>query len=147
MELIVRKIGSGTVIDHIPPSFGLRVASLLKLEKAGDTFVVLANVPSAKMGRKDIVKLEGRELTRKEAEMISLVAQGATVNIIRDSAVAEKIGLAMPEVFDGMIRCPNGSCITNHEHVATKFRAESTQPLSMRCGHCERAFGAEELGF
>ena len=144
-EFLVRKIENGTVIDHIPAGCGLKVATILDLNHNENCFVVLANVGSGKLGKKDMVKIENRELTKKEDEKISLIAPDATLNIIRNSSVAEKKHLSIPDSFQEIIQCPNTNCITNHDNAITKFAVESKKPLKIRCYYCERAFGADEI--
>ncbi|MBI4018354.1 MAG: aspartate carbamoyltransferase regulatory subunit [Candidatus Aenigmarchaeota archaeon] len=146
-EFLVRKIGNGTVIDHIPAGSGLKVAEILGLNGSEDSYVVLANVSSSKMGKKDIVKIENRELTKRESDKLSLIAEGASLNIIRDSQVAEKTLLAIPDRFEEIIRCPNTNCITNSEHASGRFHVESKHPLKIRCHYCERVFSAGEIHF
>ncbi|MCS7106105.1 MAG: aspartate carbamoyltransferase regulatory subunit [Candidatus Aenigmarchaeota archaeon] len=144
-ELLVRKIENGTVIDHIPANCGLKVASLLNLEKNNSTTVILMNVPSKKLGKKDIVKVENRELTEKEANRIALIAPSATLNIVRNWEVVEKRKIILPEILEGVVKCPNKNCITNYEEVETKFIVETKEPLKLRCYFCERVFTREEV--
>ena len=71
----VTAIKNGTVIDHIPSGQALKVLELLNL--SGDTSVpvsLVMNVPSKKMGGKDIIKVEDRELTQSELDRLALVA-------------------------------------------------------------------------
>ncbi|MCS7103564.1 MAG: aspartate carbamoyltransferase regulatory subunit, partial [Candidatus Korarchaeum sp.] len=58
-ELVVRRIANGTVIDHIHAGRSLRVLKLLGItgEREGVVALVM-NVPSGKLGKKDIVKVE-----------------------------------------------------------------------------------------
>ncbi|MBI2578842.1 MAG: aspartate carbamoyltransferase regulatory subunit [Candidatus Aenigmarchaeota archaeon] len=144
-EFLVRKIENGTVIDHIPAGSGLKVAYILDLNENDSCFVVLANVLSSKMGKKDIVKIENKELDKREADRISLMAAGATLNTIRESAVVEKRELSLPEMLEEIISCPNTNCITNCEHAMSRFSVESRQPLKIRCHYCERVFGSGEI--
>ncbi len=144
-ELLVRKIENGTVIDHIPSGFGLKVASLLNLEKTNFTSVILMNVESKKLGKKDVVKIENRELTEKEVSKIALIAPSATLNIIRNWKVVEKKKISLPEILEEVIKCPNKSCITNYEEINSKFAVEEKEPLKLRCYFCERVFSREEV--
>ena len=144
-ELLVRKIENGTVIDHVPANLGLKVASLLNLDKSNSTSVILMNVPSKKLGRKDVVKVENRELTEKEVSRIALIAPNATLNIIRNWEVVEKRKISLPEVLEGVVKCPNKNCITNYEEVETKFLLEEKEPLKLRCYFCERIFTREDF--
>ncbi|MEM5834422.1 MAG: aspartate carbamoyltransferase regulatory subunit [Candidatus Aenigmatarchaeota archaeon] len=144
-ELLVRKIENGTVIDHIPANLGLKVASLLNLEENNSISVILMNVPSKKLGKKDVVKVENRELTEKEVSRIALIAPSATLNIIRNWEVVEKRKISLPEILEGVIKCPNKNCITNYEEVETKFVVEEKEPLRLRCYFCERIFTREDV--
>ncbi|MEM0303526.1 MAG: aspartate carbamoyltransferase regulatory subunit, partial [Saccharolobus sp.] len=80
-ELIVSKIKDGTVIDHIPAGRALSVLKILGIKgDEGYRIALVMNVESKKIGKKDIVKIEGREIDDKEAELISLIAPSATIN-------------------------------------------------------------------
>ena len=88
----VTAIRNGTVIDHIPSGQSLKVLELLNI--ARDTSVpvsLVMNVPSKKMGSKDIVKVEDRELTQTELDRLALVAPDSSIAIIRAYTVAEKL--------------------------------------------------------
>lgn len=145
-ELLVRKIENGTVIDHIIAGRGLKVAEILGLsEQSSETMALLMNVSSQKLNKKDIVKIENRELTQGEIDKISLVAPYATINIIRNSEVVEKKKIKIPEVIEKILRCPNSNCITNeNEPIKTKFSIQK-EPLRLKCWYCERNFEIEEF--
>ena len=54
---------------------------------------------------------------------------------------AQGLGLALMEeiqVVDGLVRCPNPSCISNASWVVTKFLVVRPDPLRVRCHYCER---------
>ncbi len=67
-ELNVSAIRDGTVIDHIHNEATFKVAQILRLEQTGQMVLVGMNLPSAQVGRKGIVKIEGRELTAQEVD-------------------------------------------------------------------------------
>lgn len=144
MPLSVQKMGEGTVIDHIKAGAGTRVLSILSnaypLSKMA---ALIINAPSKQLGRKDIVKLEGVFLDEKTANRVALIAPSATINIIRNSKVAEKHPVKMPKALSGILRCPNPKCITNLERALTTF--VRTGDAHLRCRHCERLFAPEEL--
>ncbi|MFA4640285.1 aspartate carbamoyltransferase regulatory subunit [Pyrococcus kukulkanii] len=146
-ELKVSAIREGTVIDHIPAGKGLKVIEILKLGKLsnGGAVLLAINVPSKKLGRKDIVKVEGKFLSEEEVNKIALVAPTATVNIIRDYEVVEKFKVEIPDVIEGILRCANPNCITHYEYVTTKFYVISREPLKVRCHYCERTMEEEEI--
>ncbi|WP_069806943.1 aspartate carbamoyltransferase regulatory subunit [Vulcanisaeta thermophila] len=138
-ELIISKIKDGVVIDHIPAGRALMVLRILGITgREGFRVALVMNVDSRKLGTKDIVKIEGRELTRDELNMIALVAPTATINIIRNYEVVSKFKVQVPGVIEGLIKCKNPRCITNQprEPVRTRFRVISREPLKLVCDYC-----------
>jgi aspartate carbamoyltransferase regulatory subunit len=134
-ELRVSKIQSGTVIDHVSAGEALHVLSLLGIDGTEGTTVSLGmNVPSDRMGKKDVVKVESRELSDDEAEVLSLIAPEATINIIRDYDVVDKRRVEPPAEVTGVLVCPNRDCITNAgEPVETTF---AVLDEGLRCEYC-----------
>ncbi|MEM2428402.1 MAG: aspartate carbamoyltransferase regulatory subunit, partial [Candidatus Bathyarchaeia archaeon] len=109
-ELRVSKIEDGTVIDHITAGYALAVLRIIGLTgKEGNIISILMNVPSQKLGRKDIVKVENRELREDEVHKIALIAPNATINIIRNYEVVEKNKVKLPKIIKGVIKCANAS--------------------------------------
>ena len=91
-ELRVSKIRNGTVIDHISGGYALEVAKILGITgREGRVITIAVNVPSKRFGVKDVVKVEGRALNAREVNRIALVAPHATINIIRNYCVVEKL--------------------------------------------------------
>jgi aspartate carbamoyltransferase regulatory subunit len=135
-ELRVSKIRDGTVIDHIAGGQALNVLAILGVDAAsGDTVSVAMNVPSDRLGTKDIVKVEGRELSQDEVDVLSLIAPAATINIVRDFDVVEKHRVESPEEVVGVLSCPNRHCITTgDEPVDTRFDVLGD---GIRCQYCE----------
>ena len=142
----VRRVRDGVVVDHLPVGTALEVLRLLKLGE-GARVVVLMNVESSKLGRKDVVKVEGRRLSSDELVAISLLAPGATVNTVEDYRVVSKVKATPPEEVRGILRCPNPTCITNQERepVTTVFRRKSEEPLSYYCTYCGTTLSGSEL--
>jgi aspartate carbamoyltransferase regulatory subunit len=140
MKLRVTPIGNGTVIDHIPPGQALNVLRILGIDRTTEaTISVLMNVSSRRSGKKDIVKVEDRELKEEEVNKISLIAPGATINIIRDQRVVEKYTVDMPDLIVGVVRCPNPSCISNtSEPIKSQILVKSKNPVILRCVYCEQ---------
>ncbi len=142
----VYSIENGTVIDHIPAENGLALISLLGLHRRGSVVTMGTNFASKKLGKKDIVKIENRELTPDEFNQVSLIAPMATINIIRASKNIKKYTIAMPAFFERIIKCPNHKCITNSEACATKFYSQMKgKSLSLRCHYCEKVFPQDEI--
>jgi aspartate carbamoyltransferase regulatory subunit len=146
-ELRVRKIRNGTVIDHIPAGNALTVLKILGISgREGNTISIAINVPSSKAGRKDIVKIEDRELEPQEVDIIALIAPHATINIIRDFKVIEKNRVKLPTTVKGYPRCINPNCVTNtKEPVEPHFTLRSEQPLRIRCHYCHTVMDKDDI--
>ena len=103
-ELRVSKIRNGTVIDHVTGGQALNVLSILGIDGSEGLGVsVVLNVPSDRLGLKDVVKVEDRELSQSEVDVISLIAPEATINIIREFDVVEKNRVDRPETVIGLL--------------------------------------------
>jgi aspartate carbamoyltransferase regulatory subunit len=139
-ELYVKKIRNGTVIDHISAGHALDVLKILRIGGGeGDIVSVAMNVSSKTSSKKDIVKVENRELKPGEVDKIALIAPGATINIIRDYEVAEKTRVKLPGSIRGIVRCANPACVSNAgEPVEPTFMVERQDPLRLRCFYCSR---------
>jgi aspartate carbamoyltransferase regulatory subunit len=138
-ELRVSKIKDGTVIDHINGGYALDVVKILGITgKEKRVMTIAVNVPSKHLGTKDIVKIEGRALNAGEVNRIALVAPHASINIIKNYTVVEKLEVKLPNVISGIVNCVNPVCITNsaEEPVGSKFTVESVEPLVLKCHYC-----------
>jgi aspartate carbamoyltransferase regulatory subunit len=139
-QLLVSKIENGIVIDHIPAGKAFLVLRLLKIDPKARALIA-QNVDSRSLGAKDFIKIEGSYLTSKEIDLIALVAPSATLNIIEDWGVKEKRRVQLPELIEGIFKCPNPLCPTNEEYTPsrTKFRVEANGPvetIKLRCTYC-----------
>ncbi len=134
-KLRVSKIRNGTVLDHVTAGQALNVLSVLGIDGTSGLGVSIGmNVDSDTLGRKDIVKIEDRELSSSELDVLSLLAPEATVNIIREFAVVEKTRVTRPDRVEGVLDCPNPDCITNAgEPVTASFVVIDD---GVRCEYC-----------
>lgn len=139
-EMRVRRIKNGTVIDHIPAGAALNVLKILGIDGTQPiTVSVVMYVDSKALGKKDIVKIEDRELKPREIDKISLIAPTATYNIVRGYKVVKKHRVTIPKVLEGILKCENPRCITNaNEPVVPKAEVISKSPLRIRCLYCGR---------
>ncbi|MAG91914.1 aspartate carbamoyltransferase regulatory subunit [Candidatus Woesearchaeota archaeon] len=144
-ELTISAIDDGTVIDHIPSDATFKVADILRLEKHDGVVSIATNLHSKSVGSKGIVKVGGKSLTQDEVNKIAIVAPDATVNIITNYNVKEKIKVKSPDFIDNVVKCSNPVCITNNEQVNTKFYVVKKDPLKIRCHYCERNMGKEDI--
>ena len=148
--LLVRKIREGVVVDHIPPGRAftvLRVLGLLPPKPYSGRIAIVINAESGKMGRKDIVKIEGYGVEDLSLEALGIVAPGATVNVVREYKVVEKRKLDLPEEASGVLRCPNPTCITRKERekATPRMRLVSRSPAKYRCVYCGSTISEEEF--
>jgi aspartate carbamoyltransferase regulatory subunit len=138
-ELKIPLIKNGTVIDHITPGNAIKVLRILGITDKADSVVSVAINVRSKIGKKDIVKVENRELDPHEVDKIALIAPKATINIIRDYEVAEKHKVELTEEISGIVSCPNPTCVSNaNEPVKTRFKVICKDPPRIKCYYCER---------
>lgn len=144
-ELKVSAIKNGTVIDHIPAQNLFKVISLLGLEHIPNQVTFGTNLESHKLGRKSIIKVADKFFADDEINKIALVAPQAKLNIIRNYEVVEKKQVTIPDEVLGYVRCFNPKCITNHEHITTRFRVVGKEPLELKCHYCEKVTSEKEM--
>src|SRR6056297_2592754 len=95
-QIKVNAIKNGTVIDHIAAGKVMKVIEILEIN--GNNSVMMGmNLSSSKIGKKDIIKIENRELSEAEANSIALISPKATLIIIKNFAVVKKVELTMPQ--------------------------------------------------
>jgi aspartate carbamoyltransferase regulatory subunit len=138
-ELKVPRIKDGTVIDHITAGNAVKVLHILGIPKTTSFTVSVAMNVKSKFGKKDIVKVENRELDPKEVDKIALIAPKATINIIRDYDVTKKHKVKLPDEIVGIVSCSNPTCVSNaNEPVESRFKIISRDPPKIKCYYCER---------
>ncbi len=148
LELKIKAIENGTVIDHITANKSPHILKILGLPDGKVRNVTVAmNVSSRETGRKDIVKIENREIDHEELDQIALIAPHATINIIRDYEVVKKDKIILPNVITAIIKCTNNKCITNYENepITSKFNVIETEPPVVRCHYCEKLIKKEDI--
>lgn len=142
----VSALERGTVIDHLRHGTGLRVLAVLGLSDSEQTVSIGLNLDSKRMGRKDIIKIENKELTRDEIDKIAILSPEATLSIIRNFEVVSKLGPELEDELQGVVRCHNPSCISNHERTPSRFNVADREPvLRLRCAYCERVVVQDEI--
>ena len=142
--LKVEALKSGTVIDHIPAGQGRRVLKLFRLSESGERIYIGFNLPSQRIGCKDLIQLANIQPTPEEANQLALFAPCATVNVIQDFQIAKKYQLGLPEVVTGMLNCPNTNCITHNEPVTSQFRvSQRSGEVRLKCKYCEKTFARD----
>jgi len=141
--LYLKPIASGTAIDHLPPGSALKVLKIVGMGE--DAVTVAIRVPSHKMGVKDLVFVENKFLSGEEISKVALVAKDATVNLIKDNEVYEKVKLSLPDKAEGILECINPKCITNTEKDIQTVFGISRGPIEAKCHYCEKTMNEEEI--
>lgn len=133
-------IENGINLDHIPCGNAIYIMKVLNLNNSKKQTGVGLNLPSSKLGTKDLIKIEDYTLTRHEIDAISLFCVGATLSVIKNFEVVEKIVIQLPPQINDIICCPNKRCvshITQSKFVTTKNRQNQICAL---CHYCEQSF-------
>lgn len=144
--LSVSAIKNGTVIDHIRAGQALRIVRLLGLLENKNKVTLGLNLPSKLIGKKDLIKIENRVLTNNEANEVVVFAPEATINIIQEFEVLEKINTHFPKSIKNVFLCPNPACITHHEPVESLFTIEEQgKQVKLSCHFCEKTFDRDRV--
>lgn len=143
----IRSIVGGTVIDHIPSGNGVLIVKLLKLNNGcGDAYLLGHNLKSSKINKKDMLKIENRELSQDEINILAIIAPQATISIIRGSVVTNKIYPELPKEVVGVVTCPNEKCITNNEEMNSVFIPYLKDgTVFLKCRYCEKIYELKDV--
>ena len=132
----IDSIQNGIVIDHIAAGKAMELYQILGLGKLDCTVAILKNVPSGKMGRKDIIKVDS--YLNLDWNILGYVDPNITVNIIAGGELLEKRQLTLPERLTNVIRCKNPRCITSVEQELPQvFKLTDREHRVYRCLYCE----------
>jgi aspartate carbamoyltransferase regulatory subunit len=145
-QLKVKAIENGTVIDHIPSESLFKIIAILDLDRVTDPITFGANLESRRMGTKAIIKIDNHYLADEEIDRIAFVAPTAHVNTIRNYEVVAKRHIEVPDRIEGIVRCANPACITNHEKIKTRFHVQKKGArIALRCDYCEKVTTQENI--
>lgn len=142
-KLMINSIDNGTTIDHIPAGKALEIIKFLKINPKA-AIAIAINVPSNKMGTKDLIFIENFELSKREMKKIGLMARNVTVNIVKNKKLVKKHILGLPEEAEGIIKCLNPNCISNKENIPSKFSIHSST-ITGTCHYCEKNMTEQEM--
>lgn len=132
----IDSIQNGVVIDHIKAGCGMMLYELLKLGECNASVAIIKNVQSKKMGKKDIIKIDAD--IDLNLDVIGYVDPDATVNIIKNGTLTEKLSIDMPETLINVIKCKNPRCITSCEQeIEHIFKLADKENKEYRCLYCE----------
>ena len=135
--LNISGIKEGVVLDHIQAGKSMEIYKYQGLGKMDCTVAIIKNARSSKMGRKDIIKIEG-PLDSLDLDVLGYIDHTITVNIIRDERIVEKRCLSLPDRLVNVIHCKNPRCITSVEQELPHiFYLADKEKEVYRCQYCD----------
>ena len=133
----------GVVIDHIPAGEAMKIYEYLNLGDLDCEVAIIKNASSKKMGRKDIIKIEGPLTINIDA--LAVRNPNVTINIIENDVIVEKRPVTLPNEVKNIIKCKNPRCITCIEQELPHiFRLTNKEDRVYRCIYCEEAYKRNE---
>lgn len=141
----VKSIRNGIVIDHIRAGNGLEVFTRLFPDTDEYSTVLLMNVPSQALGKKDIIKIEN--CFDVDIDFLGLLDPNISVNVIRDEQVVQKMSAPLPKKVVGLFKCRNPRCITNDDdRCPSRFDLleDELEDPKYICNYCEEITDYEE---
>ena len=139
-SLNVSTLSEGFVLDHIQAGKSMEIYKHLKLDKLDCVVAIIRNVPSKKMGRKDLMKIEC-PIDVIDLDILGFIDHNITVNIIKDDKIIEKKRLTLPDKITNVIKCKNPRCITSVEHQLDHvFVLTDPEKVVYRCQYCEEKY-------
>ena len=132
----IDSIKNGFVIDHITAGLGMKIFNLLNLDGLDCSVALIKNVPSKKMGKKDIIKIDAD--IEVNTDILGYVDPDVTVNVIKNGVIAEKKQIELPRQLTGVIKCKYPRCITTTEQELPQiFKLTDKDNRIYRCLYCE----------
>ncbi len=139
--LNISGLSEGIVLDHIEAGKSLDIYYHLGLDKLECQVAIIKNARSSKMGRKDIIKIEGG-LDKLDLQILGYIDHNITVNIIQDNKIVEKKTLKLPRKITNVIKCRNPRCITSIEQeLPHVFYLADEHSEIYRCMYREAKYG------
>lgn len=134
--LNVDKLKKGIVIDHIDAGKGMDIYRELRLNDIDDAVVLMKGIPSQKMGKKDLIKIETD--IDLDMDVLGLIDPNVTINFVRDGKLVRKQKLTLPQSVVGILECRNPRCITHYENVGDiTFHLVDADKKLYRCEYCD----------
>lgn len=132
----IDSIKNGIVLDHIKAGKSMELYEVLGLSKLDCSVAIIKNVPSKKMGRKDILKIADK--FDIDLDVLGYMDPDITVCIIEDGKIVEKRKLELPEKIVNVVKCKNPRCITSIEQeIDHVFKLVDRENRIYRCQYCE----------
>ena len=91
----IDSIQNGVVLDHIQAGKSMDIYRYLHLDQLDCSVAIIKNVKSAKMGKKDIIKIDSP--MEVDLDVLGYIDPNITVNIIRDGVRVDKKHRGAPQ--------------------------------------------------
>ena len=141
--LNIDSIQNGIVIDHIQAGKGMRIYELLELDKLDCCVAIIKNARSSKLGRKDIIKIEGDLAIN--FDVLGFIDNNITVCTIKNGELVKKENIVLPRRIKNVVKCKNPRCITStEENLDQIFVLCDEKAHRYRCLYCEQAYKSHE---
>lgn len=138
--LTIGGLNQGIVLDHIKAGGAMKIYTYLNLEGLDNSVAIIKNARSNKMGKKDIIKIEGK-LNDIDLNILGALDHKITINIIENGVIIEKRNPTLPERVDNILKCKNPRCITSVEpSLVHTFKLTDKANGTYRCIYCEQSF-------
>ena len=132
-------LNEGFVLDHIEAGKAMMIYNNLGLDKLDCCVAIIKNARSNKMGKKDIIKIEGPITVN--LDILGVLDENITINVIKNNEIVEKRVLTLPETVTNVIKCKNPRCITSVEQeLPHRFKLTDRENRIYRCMYCEQKF-------
>ena len=142
--MIIGQIKDGIVLDHIKAGRGMKIYDILNLGSLDCSVAVIVNADSAKMGKKDIIKIA--EPIDIDFHILGFIDPDVTVNIIEDGKVVKREKIDLPERITDVLKCKNPRCITTPEQELQHiFKLCDEDTKVYRCIYCETKAELESI--
>lgn len=133
-------LNSGLVLDHIKAGGAMEIYRYLNLDSLDNSVAIIKNAKSNKMGKKDIIKIDGT-LEDVDINLLGVLDNNITVNIISNGVIVEKQSPTLPDVVTNVLKCKNPRCITSIEQdLPHVFDLRNRSTCLYRCMYCEQSF-------
>lgn len=133
-------LNQGIVIDHIKAGGAMNIYSYLDLENKDCSVAIIKNAKSNKMGKKDIIKIEGT-LEDLDLDILGALDHQLTIDVIDNGQITEKRNPTLPIHVNNVLKCKNPRCITSAEQgLVHSFKLTDRERGIYRCVYCEQAF-------
>lgn len=137
--LNISGIEEGYVIDHIGAGKSMDIYKYLCLDKLDCQVAIIKNASSSKMGKKDIIKVQGD--MNLDLDILGFIDDSITVNIIKGGKIIQKKKPQLPETLTNIVHCKNPRCISSVEQELPQiFKLTNAETRTYRCLYCEQKF-------